>query len=87
MSPDRSTDDLLRAHIADCIARVHEYTGRSRRAFLSFRFVQDAVVRNLQILSESMQRLTPEVKTTKPSIPWWEIAGFRSVVVTAISGL
>ncbi len=87
MSPDRSTDAVLLAHIADCIARVNEYAGRSRRAFFDSRLVQDAVVRNLQILSESTQRLSPEIKDTEPSVPWRGIAGFRNVLAHGYLGL
>jgi len=42
--------------------------------------VQDAVMRNLQTLAESTQRLRESLKEREPSIPWREIAGFRNVL-------
>jgi len=32
--------------------------------------MQDAVVRNLQMLTESSQRLTAEIKSSEPDVPW-----------------
>ena len=43
--------------------------------------MQDAVIRNLQILAESSQRLSSDIKGTEPQIPWRELAGFRNVIV------
>lgn len=42
--------------------------------------VQDAVLRNLQTLAESAQRLAQPLKDTEPGIPWRSIAGFRNVL-------
>ena len=40
--------------------------------------VQDAVVRNLQVLSESTTRLSEQIKATEPAVPWLEIKAFRN---------
>jgi uncharacterized protein with HEPN domain len=42
---------------------------------------QDAVLRNLQILAESTQRISPELKRDHPEIDWRGISGFRNVLV------
>ena len=47
-------------HIRDCIARIEEYTIEGKIAFLADFKTQDAVIRNLQTLSESTQRLPEE---------------------------
>ena len=49
--------------------------------------MQDAVVRNLQTLAESSQRLSSEIKGTEPQIPWRELGGFRNVIVHAYLGV
>lgn len=51
------------------------------------RLVQDAVLRNLQALAESSQRLSSEVSGTKPQTPWRELAGFRKVIVPGHLGV
>ena len=49
--------------------------------------VQDAVVRNLQTLAESTQRLSASLKATEPDVPWDSIAGFRNVLVHNYLGI
>lgn len=68
----------------DCLDRIAEYTQAERARFDASRLVQDAVIRNLQTLTESSQRLSSEIKDTEPQIPWRELAGFRNVIVQAI---
>ena len=67
-------------HMLDCILRIDEYV-ESKEQFYSSRLVQDAVVRNLQVMSESSQRLAEEIKQRYPDIPWKEISGFRNILV------
>ena len=71
----------------DCMERILEYTGAERARFDGSRQVQDAVIRNLQTLAESSQRLSTEVKATEPQIPWRELAGFRNVIVHGYLGV
>lgn len=66
-------------HILDCIARVARYTASGRAVFLTTDYWQDAVIRNLQVLAESTQRLTVETKATHPEIAWRQISRFRNV--------
>jgi uncharacterized protein with HEPN domain len=49
--------------------------------------LQDAVLRNLQILSESTQRLSEALKATHPEINWPRIAAFRNVLVHNYLGI
>ena len=42
---------------------------------------QDAVLRNLQVLVESTQRLSPEFKNTHSQIEWYKISGLRNILV------
>jgi uncharacterized protein with HEPN domain len=75
-------DRLYLIHIAECIDRIESYTqGMTREAFLASSLVQDAVIRNLQTLAESTQRLSPRAKESRPQIEWRKIAGFRNILV------
>jgi len=71
----------------DCMQRVREYTADDRARFESSRLVQDAVIRNLQTLTESSQRLSDSIKATEPQVPWRELAGFRNVIVHGYLGI
>jgi uncharacterized protein with HEPN domain len=68
-------------HILECIRRIREDTSVGEAAVFGSRTIQDAVLRNLQILCESTQRLDQSLKTPHPSIPWKAIAGMRNVIV------
>ena len=82
-----SSDPVLLSHILECINRVQEYTGGDRATFFESRLVQDAVIRNLQTLAKSTQRLSEPLKATEANVPWREIAGFRNVLTHAYLGL
>jgi uncharacterized protein with HEPN domain len=67
-------------HILDCLHRIDEYV-ENREQFYSSHLVQDAVIRNLQVMAESSQRLSDKIKQANPQIPWKEISGFRNILV------
>jgi uncharacterized protein with HEPN domain len=87
VNPGPQADRVLLAHMRDCLDRIEEFTGNQRARFESSRLVQDAVIRNLQTLTESSQRLSSEIKGTEPQIPWRELAGFRNVIVHGYLGV
>ena len=78
---------MLLTHMRDCLDRILEYTNAERSRFDASRLVQDGVIRNLQTLAESSQRLSSEIKATEPLIPWRELAGFRNVIVHGYLGV
>ena len=51
-------DKLYLVHIGDCIVRVEEYVKDGRDVFMSSNLIQDAVMRNLQVLAQSTLRLS-----------------------------
>ena len=67
--------------IVECIRRIEEDVTGGKQAYLSSHMVQDAVLRNLQVLAESTQRLSDSLKASQPEIKWPEIAGFRNFLV------
>jgi uncharacterized protein with HEPN domain len=74
-------------HMLECIERVERFVGQNRNQFMQSDLVQDAVVRNLQTLAESSQRLSEKAKNTQSDIDWRAIAGFRNVLVHDYLGL
>jgi len=81
-------DRLYLIHIKECIERIESYTGNAdKRKFLDSTLLQDAVIRNLQVLAESTQRLSDEAKESRQDIDWYKIAGFRNILVHDYLGL
>ena len=87
MKPAPHADRVLLAHMRECLQRIAEYTGNERGRFENSKLVQDAVIRNLQTLTESSQRLSDDSKATEPTMPWRELAGFRNVIVHGYLGI
>ena len=75
-------DQLYLIHISECIERIEAYvSGIDKRAFVASSLVQDAVIRNLQIMAESARRVSDRLKEAQPKIDWHKIAGFRNILV------
>jgi uncharacterized protein with HEPN domain len=75
-------DDLFYVeHILECIEKIDKFTRGGEAEFFGSELIQDAVLRNLQILAESTKRLTEIVKAATPSIEWSAVIGFRTVLV------
>jgi uncharacterized protein with HEPN domain len=68
-------------HVIQCIGRIAEDSAPGRDVVFASRTLQDAIVRNLQILCESTQRIDQLQKDAHPQIDWMSIAGLRNVLV------
>ena len=73
-------DRVYLVHTLECIARVERYATVGETGFLADTQVQDAILRNLQILAESTTRLSDILKARHQEVEWRGIAGFRNVV-------
>jgi uncharacterized protein with HEPN domain len=74
-------DKLYLLHMSECIQRVEKYTTGGQDAFMRSDLIQDAVIRNLQTMAESSQRISDERQARHPEIDWFKISGFRNVLV------
>ena len=82
-----SKDNLYLIHIHECLARVTEYTSGGQSEFMEDTKTQDAVLRNLQIMGESTQRLSDTIKAANPQVEWRELAAFRNILVHNYLGM
>lgn len=80
-------DRLYLIHIRECLSRIRQYTADGKDAFLRDTKTQDAVLRNLQTLAESTERLSETIKAAHPEVSWERIAGFRNVLVHDYLGI
>lgn len=65
------------------LRRIENSAAQGRDAFETDLDLQDATIRRLQTLSESVQRLSGEFKDAHPEVPWGLIAGMRNRLVHA----
>ena len=81
MKPAPEADTVYLAHMIECIGRVFTYCESGESSFRQSRLIQDAVIRNLQTMAESSQRLSEPTKAISPDVPWRAISGFRNIIV------
>jgi len=74
-------------HILECIRRIEENTAAGPGAFLGSHTLQDAVLRNLQTMAESTQRLSDAAKDAHPEVEWRAISAFRNILVHNYLGI
>ena len=74
-------DRLYLIHIRECIERIEQYTLGGKDAFFADTKSQDAVLRVLQTLAESTQRISDGLKASHPEVNWRNISAFRNVIV------
>lgn len=80
-------DTVYLHHILECIRRIEQDTAAGQKQFLASHTLQDAVLRNLQTMTESTQRISEAAKTRYPDVDWRRIAAFRNVLVHDYLGI
>jgi uncharacterized protein with HEPN domain len=75
------------AHILECIERIESYAGKGKDAFLAESMIQDAVIRNFEVIGEAAKRIPDAYRQANPSIPWRNLAAFRDVLIHQYEGV
>jgi uncharacterized protein with HEPN domain len=71
---------LYLVHVQDCIARIRDYTQGGKAEFMQNGLVQDAVLRNLEVMGESVKKLPDAWKQRQPQVEWVKVGDFRNVL-------
>ena len=74
-------DRVYLTHISECLRKVEQNTAGGRAEFFASETLQDAVLRNLQVMCESTRMLSEDFKMAHSSIDWRRIADFRNRLV------
>jgi uncharacterized protein with HEPN domain len=69
------------AHILECIQKVERFTKEGRSRFFEDAMVQDAVLRNFEVIGEAAKRLDDAYRAAHPQIPWRALGGLRDVLI------
>ena len=69
-------------HIVEAIGRIQRYTANvTEQAFLNNELIQDAVVRNIEIIGEAsktIQQVDPDFASKHEEIPWQVMYAMRN---------
>jgi uncharacterized protein with HEPN domain len=61
--------------------RILQFTEGGKREFFAGTLIQDAVLRNFEIIGEAAKRVPDEFRRAHPSIPWRALSGLRDVLI------
>jgi uncharacterized protein with HEPN domain len=75
------------AHILECIQKIERFTTDGRSRFFRDVMVQDAVLRNFEVIGEAAKRLDDAYRAAHPEIPWRALAGLRHVLIHQYEGV
>lgn len=77
-----SRDRKRLKHILDACREIERFTrGKSKDDFLQDRLLQRAIEKDLEIIGEAANQLSPETRSSYPSIPWQDIIGMRNILI------
>lgn len=75
-------DKEFLSDIKESIKRIEFYIENLEyKEFLNDIKVQDAVIRNLEIIGETVKNISDEIKEKYPDIPWEELSGLRDRLI------
>jgi len=81
-------DIVYLRHILLAIEKVNEYSNRGGKdLFDRDTAIQDAIVKQIEILGEASRRISVEFKEKHPTIPWREMSGMRDKLVHDYMGV
>jgi uncharacterized protein with HEPN domain len=75
-------DSVYLKHIRDAILKIEDYTKRvSASSFKKNTLIQDAVIRQIEIIGEATKRISEKTRIEYQDIPWDDIAGMRDKLI------
>jgi uncharacterized protein with HEPN domain len=80
-------DRFYLIHVLERIQRIESYTTGGREAFLASSMIQDAVIRNFEIIGEAAKQVSESFRLLHPGLPWRRLAGFRDVLIHNYPGV
>ena len=75
------------AHILECAQKIERYTKGGEKEFHNDTMLQDAVIRNFEIIGEAAKRVPESYRKAHSQVPWRLMAGFRDVLIHAYEGI
>jgi len=69
-------------HILLCIKKIRKFVKSvDKKEFAKSELLQDAIIRNFEVIGEASKKISPEFKKANLNIPWKEISGMRDKLI------
>ena len=69
-------------HVLNALKKITLYIqGKNETSFMDDSIVQDAVIRQFEIIGEATKRISKDFKKDHNEIPWKDMAGMRDVLI------
>ena len=76
------SDQVYLEHILEAIVKIENFTKEiSRVDFGRNVMIQDAVIRNIEIIGEATKKISKSFTQSHQEIPWSEMAGMRDKLI------
>lgn len=80
-------DYVYLTHILECIDTIESYLPNGEQDYFSSKLIQDAVIRNLEIIGEATKGISQKLRSDHKEIPWKEMAALRDVLIHKYFGV
>jgi len=69
-------------HILESATTISEWVAYvEKEDFLANKMLQEAIIRQLEIIGEAAKNISNQPKKKHPEVPWKEIAGMRDILI------
>lgn len=74
-------DRLYLYHMLERCHRVTRFIGPGKEAFMESEALQDAVIRNVELIGEAAKRVSAETRAGFAKLDWKAICGMRDILI------
>lgn len=86
--PDKFGDKIRLQHAFDAIETIEVYVATADFSTFSRNLMmQDACIRQLEVIGESCRNISEELRNKHPEVPWSQIVGLRIIVIHQYFGI
>jgi uncharacterized protein with HEPN domain len=75
------SDATRLADILERIDRIERATSEGQQSYLDSEVIQDAVIRNLEVIGEAAKSVSARVRLRFPAVPWSAMSRFRDLAI------